>query len=201
MSAPPDVTINAGEVEATEFMGQKLTPLSRQNNIAVEGVPHIDKTTYRLAVDGLVDHPLSLSYDDLLAYPPKSRLMDLNCVEGWEFTAKWTGPILNDIFNDAVVKPEAKIAIFHTIDFPGGYNALDLSYIRDNNIIIALKDNDITLSPERGFPFRVATMNQPGTAWTKWVTSIELSADTQFPNNITCGCNFWEWIPWWIPWH
>jgi DMSO/TMAO reductase YedYZ molybdopterin-dependent catalytic subunit len=166
------------EVEATEFQGTKLTPISEQGNAASSGTQFIDKNTYILTVDGLVDHPLTLSYADLLAYPQESRLMDLNCVDDWNFTAKWTGPELNSIFNDADVKPEAKIAIFYTADFPTGYSSLDLNYIRDNNIIIALKDNDITLPPDRGFPFQVVAQSKYGYEWAKWVTRIELSSKT-----------------------
>jgi DMSO/TMAO reductase YedYZ molybdopterin-dependent catalytic subunit len=176
----PAPTPVPGEVEATDFMGHKLTPISQQNNNALKGTQYIDKTTYKLTVDGLVDNPLSLSYADLQAYPQISQLMDLDCVEGWSFTAKWTGPALSAIFNDAKVKPEAKIAIFHTADVPGGYSSLDLSYINDNNIIIALKDNDITLTADRGFPFQVVAMSKFGYKWAKWITRIELSSDTNF---------------------
>jgi len=168
------------EIEATEYMGTALTPLKQQRNNALKGTQRIDRATYRLTVDGLVDTPLSLSYDDLLAYPQQDRLMDLDCVEGWSFTAKWTGPSLNAIFADAGVQPGAKIVIFHTADVPSGYSSLDLSYIVDNDIIIALKDNDITLSPERGFPFQVVAMSKYGYKWAKWVTRIELSDNTNF---------------------
>jgi DMSO/TMAO reductase YedYZ molybdopterin-dependent catalytic subunit len=168
------------EVEATEFQGTKLTPISEQGNAALAGTQIIDKNTYRLTVDGLVDYPLKLSYADLLAYPQVSWLMDLNCVEGWYFTAKWTGPELNSIFNDAKVKPEATIAIFYTADVPTGYSALDLNYIRDNDIIIALKLNDVTLPPDRGFPFQVVAKGRYGYEWAKWVTRIELSSNTNF---------------------
>jgi DMSO/TMAO reductase YedYZ molybdopterin-dependent catalytic subunit len=177
---PSPTTTNTGEVEATEFMGHALTPISRQNNNALNGTQYIDRATYRLTVDGLVEHPLSLSYADLQAYPQLSQLMDLDCVEGWNFTAKWTGPALSALFDDAGVKPEAKIAIFHTTDVPQGYSSLDLSYIYDNNIIIALKDNDITLPPDRGFPFQVVAMSKFGYKWAKWITEIELSSDTSF---------------------
>jgi DMSO/TMAO reductase YedYZ molybdopterin-dependent catalytic subunit len=178
--APTSTTIPTGETEATEFMGHPLTPISQQNNNALAGTQYIDRESYRLTVDGLVDNPLSLSYTDLQAYPQISQLMDLDCVEGWNFTAKWTGPALSAIFNDAGVRPEAKIAIFHTADVPQGYTSLDLSYIYDENIIIALKDNDITLPPERGFPFQVVAMSKFGYKWAKWVTRIELSSDTSF---------------------
>jgi DMSO/TMAO reductase YedYZ molybdopterin-dependent catalytic subunit len=169
-----------GEIEATEFMGVKLTPISQQRNNALAGTQHIDRDSYRLVVDGMVDHPLSLSYTDLLAYPQVSKLMDLNCVEGWDFTAKWTGPELTAIFNDAGVQPGALIAIFYTADDSVGYTSLDLSYIREKNIIIALKLNDVTLPEERGFPFQVVAESKFGYKWAKWVNRIELSADTNF---------------------
>ena len=86
--ATTSTTSRAGEVEATEFQGTRLTPISEQNNNALAGIQNIDEATYKLTVDGLVDHPLSLSYADLQAYPQISQLMDLNCVEGWNFTAK-----------------------------------------------------------------------------------------------------------------
>jgi DMSO/TMAO reductase YedYZ molybdopterin-dependent catalytic subunit len=181
----PPYTPPPGEVEATEFMGQKLTPISQQLNNALAGTQFIDNETYRLVVDGLVDSALNLSYADLLAYPQVSKLVDLVCVEGWRFTAKWTGPTVDSIFADAKVKPEAKIAIFYTADDSVGYTSLELSYIQENNIIIALKDNDITLPPDRGFPFQVIAEGKWGYKWAKWVTRIELSADTSFRG-------FWE---------
>jgi DMSO/TMAO reductase YedYZ molybdopterin-dependent catalytic subunit len=176
----PPYTPPPGEVEATEFMGVPLTPISQQRNNALAGTKVIDKETYQLTVDGLVDNPLSLTYGDLLAYPQVSVLVDLVCVEGWRFTAKWTGPTLNSIFVDAGVQPEAKIAIFYSADDPIGFTSLDLTYIQDNNITIALKDNDITLPPDRGFPFQVVAEGKWGYKWAKWVTRIELSADTSF---------------------
>jgi DMSO/TMAO reductase YedYZ molybdopterin-dependent catalytic subunit len=169
-----------GEVEATEFQGVKLTPIKDQRNNALQGTQIIDKATYKLTIDGLVNHPLTLSYADLQAYPQIAQLMDLNCVEGWNFTAKWTGPALSAIFADAGVKPEAVIAIFYTADVPVGYTSLDLNYINTNNIIIALKLNDITLPPDRGFPFQVVAKSKFGYKWAKWVTRIELSSNTNF---------------------
>ena len=169
-----------GEVEATEFQGVQLTPIKDQRNNALAGTQIIDKDTYKLTIDGLVDHPLTLSYADLQAYPQISQLMDLNCVEGWNFTAKWTGPALSAIFADAGVQPGAVIAIFYTADVPEGYTSLDLNYIDANNIILALKLNDITLPPDRGFPFQVVAMSKFGYKWAKWVTRIELSSNTNF---------------------
>lgn len=170
----------AKEVEATEFQGTKLTPISKQGNNALAGTQNIDRQTYRLIVDGLVENPLTLTYEQLLAYPQESWLMTFNCVEGWNFTAKWTGPQINSILKDARVKPEAKIIIFHTTDVPNGYSSLDLDYIRDNNILLALKLNDVTLPAERGFPFQIAAKSKFGYKWAKWVVRMEVSSDINF---------------------
>jgi DMSO/TMAO reductase YedYZ molybdopterin-dependent catalytic subunit len=174
-------TYPGGEVEATEFMGKKLTPIADQGNNALLGTQSIDKDTYRLTVDGLVENPLSLSYADLLAYPQISKLMDLHCVEGWGFTAKWTGPALQAIFADARVKPEALIAIFYTTEIRySGYTSLTLHDIQQRNIILALKLNDITLPEDRGFPFQVVAESKFGYKWAKWVNRIELSSNASF---------------------
>ena len=174
-----------GDGEATEFMGVSLTPISAQNNNALKGTQFIDRETYRLTVDGLVESPLSLSYADLQAYPQVSRLTDLDCVEGWSFTAKWTGPAMSAILNDAGVKQEAKILIFYTSDSTEGYTSMDLGYIYDRDIIMALKINDVTLPPDRGFPLQLVAMQKWGYKWVKWVTRIEVSSDENFRG-------FWE---------
>ena len=176
---PSNIYSPTGEVEATEFMGKKLTPIRDQLNNAVRGTQYIDIASYKLTVDGLVDHPLTLTYADLEAYPQISRLTDLNCVEGWNFTAKWTGPELTAILDDAGVKPEAKIVVFDTADV-SGFTSLDLSYINEKDIIIALKLNDVTLPPNRGFPFQVVAESKYGYKWAKWVTRIEVSSNTNF---------------------
>ena len=105
-------------------MGTKLTPIDQQQNNALKGTQHIDKNTYILTIDGLVDNPQKLTYSDLLAFSQISKLMPLNCVEGWSFTAKWTGPSLKDLFAAAKVQAGAKIAIFYSTDVPTGYLSL-----------------------------------------------------------------------------
>lgn len=174
-----------GEVEATEFEGVKLTPIRQQRNNALNGTQVNDQDTYTLTIDGLVDRPLSLSYSDLQAYPQQSWLMDLNCVEGWSFTAKWTGPSLATILDDAGVRPGAVTAIFYTTEVPTGYTSLDVDYLRDNDILLGMKLNDVTLPADRGFPFQVVAKSKYGYKWAKWVTRIELSDDADFRG-------FWE---------
>ena len=49
----PSFTPPPSEIEATEFMGAKLTPISEQLNNALAGTPIIDRETYRLTVKEL----------------------------------------------------------------------------------------------------------------------------------------------------
>jgi DMSO/TMAO reductase YedYZ molybdopterin-dependent catalytic subunit len=174
------VSTTPAEVEATEFLGTTLTPIKMQRNNALGGVQHIDRNTYILTIDGLVDNPLQLSYKDLLALPQISKLMPLDCVEGWSFTAKWTGPSLKNMLEKAKVRTGAGIAIFRTTDVLEGYSSLDISYINEKDIILGMKLNDITLPDDRGFPFQVVAESKFGYKWSKWITRIEVSDNTDF---------------------
>lgn len=174
-----------GEVEATEYQGVTLTPISNQNNNALSGTQRLDKETYTLSVDGLVTQTLSLSYKDLQDLPQVTKLVTLNCVEGWSFVAKMTGPALSSIFDKAGIQSGALTVIFYTSDVPDGYTSLELSYIQSQNVIIALSINDVTLPQDRGFPFQVVAEGKYGYKWAKWVTRIELSSNQDFRG-------FWE---------
>jgi len=63
-----------------------------------------------------------------------SKVVDLNCVEGSNFTAKWTGVKKSDILNKTGIVGNATTVIFYCAD--GYFTSLDLSYILQNNIIL-----------------------------------------------------------------
>ncbi len=164
---------NLPEIEVSEYKGFNLTPLNEQGNNGISGTQYINKTTYSLKVTGLVNHELELSYNELLGLPFYSKIAYMPCVEGWGFTAKWTGFRLTDLFNLSLPKPEAKYVIFNSID---GYStSLPLDYIKENQIIAACGINDMTLPPDRGFPFQIVAENKYGYKWAKWITRIELA--------------------------
>jgi len=68
--------------------------------------------------------------------------------------------------------PKSGLVFLDYYSDPKGYFSLDLNYIRDNNILLALKLNDVTLPPERGFPFQVAAKSKFGYKWAKWVVRM-----------------------------
>jgi DMSO/TMAO reductase YedYZ molybdopterin-dependent catalytic subunit len=158
------------EVEAKEFRGFNLTPLSEQGNNAIEGTQYIDRNTYRLYVTGLVENKLNYSYNELLKLPAYSEVAYMPCVEGWGFTAKWTGFRVIDLLNIAGLKPNATYVVFFCSD---GYSTgLPLDYLKANQTLMAYGINDVTLLPERGFPFQLVAVNKYGYKWAKWVIGI-----------------------------
>ncbi len=163
---------NRNDTEAAEYMGIKLTPISQQGNNAIKGTQFIDKDIYRLRIDGMVERPANLTYDQITTYTPVSKVVTLNCVEGWSFTAKWTGVPLKILLDGTGIRENATTVIFYSTD---GYSTShDLDYLIDNNIMLAYRINDIILPPDRGFPLQLVAEGKYGYKWAKWIYHIEL---------------------------
>ena len=176
MQAKPNFQQNSSgilpEVEANMYQGKRLMPLAQQGNNAILGVKHLDNTTYRLMVTGLVEKNLSVSYNELLTLPTYSEVAYMPCVEGWGFEAKWTGFRVTDLLNLSGLKPGGSYVVFHSAD---GYSTgLPLDYLQENRILLAYGINDITLPPERGFPLQLVAKSRYGYKWAKWITKIEV---------------------------
>jgi sulfite oxidase len=87
-------------------------------------IPHLDVSTHKVAVSGLVTKELSLSIDDLKALPQHSVICALQCAgnrrhtmrtklkevcgidwfDGAVMNCKWTGPLLCDVLQSAGLK-------------------------------------------------------------------------------------------------
>lgn len=179
--------------EVRQYQGEDLSSISDFRENSIKGPQYIDNQTYRLSVNGLVNNTLSLSYDQVLAdFHPYTKVVTLHCVEGWSVKILWEGFLLEDLLKQAGADMNASTVIFRAYD---GYStALPMQYIKDNNIIVAYKMNGLTLPPERGFPFQLVAESQYGYKWIKWITTIEVSNNTDFkgfwesrgyPNNAT----------------
>jgi DMSO/TMAO reductase YedYZ molybdopterin-dependent catalytic subunit len=165
--------IYGNETENLSYEGKSLTPIAQQRNNAIEGTQYIDRESYRLQVNGLVEKPLNLTYEEITGLPQTSKVVDLNCVEGWSFTAKWTGVRIADLFEEAGAMENVTTVIFYSED---GYStSLDKDYLLENDIILAYRLNDVTLPPDRGFPLQLVAEGKYGYKWAKWIERIELS--------------------------
>ena len=172
--------------EVTQYQGQTLTPISGFLNdlvlhpdVAIYGTQYLNQATYSLTVDGLVNNTSVYTYNDVINnFQSYQQVGTLLCVEDWSVTMLWQGVLVNDLINKAGVSPQATVVIFHCAD--GYTTALPLTYIVQNNIMIAYKMNNVTLPAQLGWPFTVVAQNQYGYKWANWVTEIEVSSDTGY---------------------
>ena len=166
-------------VEINEYEGQKLSSVDDFRENSIKGPQYLDIGSYQLKVSGLVDKPKSYTYDEIIGENQNyKKVVTLNCVEGWSATILWEGVLVKDLIAKSGPLANAKVVIFHAYD--GYTTALPLEYVAENNIILAHKMNEISLPPERGFPFQLVAESKWGYKWIKWVTEIELSDDVNY---------------------
>jgi DMSO/TMAO reductase YedYZ molybdopterin-dependent catalytic subunit len=176
--------IDLGYEEIREYEGKDLSSIRNFRPNSIKGPQYIDNETYMLTVKGLVDDEKKLGYNEIISdYQSYKKVVTLNCVEGWRVTILWEGVLVKDLLSGSHVSPFANTVIFTAYD--GYTTSLPLQYILDNNILLAYKMNNVTLPPERGYPFQLVAESKWGYKWIKWITTIELSDNPDYKG-------FWE---------
>ncbi len=131
---------------------------------------------YRLAVDGLVETPQSLSLAELRAMPSRTQITRHDCVEGWSAIGKWTGVPLSAVLDKARLTDKARYIVFHCADdFRGTnyYESIDLDDAFHPQTILAYGMNDDVLSLGHGAPLRLRVERQLGYKQAKFVMRIQ----------------------------
>jgi DMSO/TMAO reductase YedYZ molybdopterin-dependent catalytic subunit len=174
-----DETQTLQTVEITEYEGKDLSSIDDFFENSIKGPQYVDAENYTLTVLGLVNNQLAMTYNETVNnHQHFKKVVTLHCVEGWSVTILWEGILVKDLLADAGVNPNANTVIFYAYD---GYStSLPLDYIIDNNIMMAYKMNNVTLPPERGYPFELVAESKWGYKWIKWITAIELSNDATY---------------------
>ncbi|KQU75879.1 molybdopterin oxidoreductase [Aminobacter sp. DSM 101952] len=173
---------------AQEFSEADIRQPQRPNGVTApdddtyKGLLSNQFADWRLDVAGLVEKPLSLSREQLMAMPSRTQITRHDCVEGWSCIAKWTGVQMGLVLDAAVVKPNARYAVFHCLDtiersLSGEvkyYGSIDLVDARHPQTILAYGMNGKALPVENGAPLRVRVERQLGYKMPKYVHRIEL---------------------------
>ncbi len=167
------------KIEVRDYQGKRLNSINEEPENSIKGPQVVDIDSFKLEIDGLVATPTALSYTDVTAMPSEKKVIELNCIEGWTMTYLWEGVPLGDLLETAGgADPSAKVLIFHCAD--GYTSSLPLDYILRRNIILGYKMNEVTMPPERGYPFQVVAEDRWGYKWAKWVKRIEVSSDVNY---------------------
>ncbi len=153
-------------------VGETGLPIDPVENLNRTGrPPEINIEEYRLVVDGAVENPLSLSYEDILAYPEKTDVVLLICPGFFVDNAQWSGVPVSLILEEAKPKPEAKEVRFYA----GSYRiTLTLEEAQREGTYLAHHVNGQVLPEKDGFPIRLVAKGKYGNQWVKWLDRIEV---------------------------
>lgn len=186
-------------------------------------VPQVDLAQWQLRVEGAVEKPLALRFDELRTLPTQTIPATLECagnnrvflvpkVKGtqWESgavgNAEWTGVSLGEILRRARVKSSAVDVILEGADCgtlseapkPAG----QIHYARSvplgkamDGVLLALEMNGEPLTPSHGFPLRAIVPGWYGMAAVKWLQRIIVTEKPYDGYYQTVDYAFWQRSP------
>ena len=139
--------------------------------------PIVDSKSWRLEVTGLVDRPLSLSYEALKGLPAVEQYLTLQCISnevGGELmgNAYWRGVALAELLNRAGLQPGAADVIVHAGD--DYTDSIPIEKALQPGTMLAFEMNGQQLPANHGFPARLLIPDIYGMKNVKWVTRMEV---------------------------
>ncbi|GAB7002871.1 molybdopterin-dependent oxidoreductase [Nocardioides sp. AN3] len=158
-----------------------LTPVGDFYRIDTAIVPPaVAPADWRLRIHGMVDHPVELTFEDLMAKQVTEGWMTLNCVSnevGGDLigNAWWSGVRIAPLLAAAGVHPDADGVLQTSAD---GWTCLTPleALTDDRNAMLALAQNGEPLAVEHGFPVRMIVPGLYGyVSATKWVVDLEVT--------------------------
>lgn len=138
--------------------------------------PEIAPRDWKLEVGGLVDGPVTLSWDDFLALPRSKVVADMHCVTAWSrFGNIWEGVKFRDLA--ALVRPKvaAKFVIQEGYDCYTTNAPLE-DCMRETSLLAYRHDNQ-ALAKEHGGPVRMVIPHLYGWKGAKFIKKIVFSEE------------------------
>ena len=140
-------------------------------------LPRVDAGSWELTIDGDVDNPFTLGYQDLLAMPMVERDITLTCVSnevGGQYVggARWLGVRVRDLLERAGVRDGVDQIFSRSTD--GMTISTPLQALTDDrDALVAVGMNGEPLPVAHGFPARLVTPGLYGfVGATKWLTRM-----------------------------
>jgi DMSO/TMAO reductase YedYZ molybdopterin-dependent catalytic subunit len=147
--------------------------------------PQIALDDWRLDVDGLVEHRLTLNWDELMQLPQTDDTSDFHCVTTWSrMDLAWRGVRFSDLMAIAVPREEARFVVTtgHDVDAasrePYTTN-LSLEEASKPDVLLVHTVDGAPLPVEHGGPCRMITPQLYAWKGAKWIRRITLTRDDQ----------------------
>lgn len=182
------VKMPARAMDLCEF----VTPASDLFVVAHLGTAHVALADWTLAVEGLVETPLRLAREEVLAMPATEVTAVIECA-GNPFrpthpvrragNVVWRGVPIRSLLDRAGMRAGARYVWFEGQDSGTYGGAFTAAYVKDipldkamaGDVLLAWAINGEPLTAEHGFPFRVIVPGYYGTNSVKWVSRITVS--------------------------
>ena len=137
---------------------------------------------WRLAICGLVKHPICLSLEDLRQLPKQEQITKHNCIQGWSGVAEWGGVPMHAVIDLCHPLSHVRYVAFHAFMqeeyAPDSYyEVLTFDEVLDPQTILAYEMNWKPLPIEHGAPCRLRIETKTGYKMVKYLTTIEFIED------------------------
>jgi DMSO/TMAO reductase YedYZ molybdopterin-dependent catalytic subunit len=129
---------------------------------------------WRLAVDGMVAHPTSLSLAEIRSYPSRSQITLLACEEGWSFIAEWIGVPLSHVLNVVGILPQARYVVYFSIQ-RNWWGSIDMADALHPQTFVTYGMNGGELPVGHGGPLRLRVPRQLGYKNVKYITRLTVT--------------------------
>jgi DMSO/TMAO reductase YedYZ molybdopterin-dependent catalytic subunit len=137
-------------------------------------VPKIDLKSWTLVIDGEVEKPLKLSWNDFQKLPMVESISDFHCVEGWSVLGcRWEGVRFTTLVNLAIPKKTAKYVTFECAD--GYTTSLSLDELSGDDVLLATKFDGKNLEEGLGAPVRLVVPSKYAYKSAMWITRIKFT--------------------------
>ncbi len=143
--------------------------------------PNVDVATWSMKVSGMVDHPVTLTYDQLVQLPIIEQYVTIACVSnvvGGDLVgnALWRGVPLRTVLDMAGVQKGATQLVGRSVD--GFTVGMPTEWVMDESRVpmIAVGMNGQPLPRAHGYPARLIVPGLYGyVSATKWLAELELT--------------------------
>ncbi len=145
--------------------------------------PQLKLETYTLTVDGEVENPVKLGWNDFMKLPKTVSVSDFHCVEGWSVCdCKWEGVRIREI--EKLVKPKdvARAVTFESAD--NYTTSLFREELAGDDVLLAYKLNDMPLTEGLGYPVRLIVPSKYAYKSALWMVRLRFTPGKEL--------GFWE---------
>ena len=147
-------------------------------------MPRFDPARWRLRIDGLVERPTTVSYDEVRALPRVEQTSDFHCVTGWSvLDVAWAGVRLESLFELARPLASASAVGFVSMEQPYA-DTLTLEQALLPDVLLAYELDGKPLSRPHGAPARMVIPRMYGYKGVKWLSGIRFDREP--------GLGYWE---------